>query len=157
MPWLHLAVAALLALAASPSNAHRTDDIFATPIAAPLIYRVLVARDGYPEPRPLPAVLVPPPTVWAEQLDEGSARLVFALAGWPDHLHDQALRVGWCESRLRPGARNPGGAYGLMQVVPLWFRHAGEDPAAWADPVVNARAALAAYNYGGWNPWECQP
>src|SRR5690606_9717131 len=67
-------------------------------------------------------------------------------AGWPESTLDAVVAVAWCESRHTPGATN-GIAYGLMQVVPLWFSYAGIPFSQWTDPVANLRVAYAAYNY----------
>ena len=91
-------------------------------------------------------------------------RDVLAAAGWPAELHDAALRVAWCESKYSPGARGDHGAsVGLFQLnLQTWFRYAGEDPAQWDDPVVNARVAWATYNYDiargspPWKQWTCK-
>lgn len=92
-------------------------------------------------------------------------RQVLATAGWPESLHGEALAVSWCESRWSPGAVGDGGAsVGLFQLnKATWFPYAGEDPAMWGDPVVNARVAWATYNYdigrgyAPWKQWTCQP
>jgi hypothetical protein len=75
-----------------------------------------------------------------------------------------ATNVGWCESRLRPRARN--GPYrGVYQIGPVWsswwrrfpFVRRAFDlrPSVW-----NARSnviiALARAR-GGWSPWTCDP
>lgn len=83
-------------------------------------------------------------------------------AGWPESTLDQVVAVAWCESRHSPGATN-GIAYGLMQVVPLWFGYAGYSFSQWADPMVNLKVALAAYQYdlnrgyAAWTQWQCKP
>ena len=119
-----------------------------------------------PEPTVAKSATVQPAPVYAAgQLSEGEMRDVLAAAGWPAELHDAALRVAWCESKYSPGARGDHGAsVGLFQLnLATWFRYAGEDPAQWDDPVVNARVAWATYNYDvgrgspPWKQWSCKP
>lgn len=98
-------------------------------------------------------------------LTEAEVRAVLTEAGWPAELHDAALAVAWCESRWSPYAVGDGGnSLGLFQLnVATWFRYAGEDPALWAEPLVNARTAWATYNYDlgrgyePWKQWSCKP
>lgn len=81
-------------------------------------------------------------------------------AGWPDALLGEARAVAFCESRWHPDSVNTTGAgsYGLMQMWLGWFPWAGEDPAQWASPVVNARVALRVYEHDGdWRQWACRP
>lgn len=78
-------------------------------------------------------------------------------AGWPQSLIPQAEAVAWCESRDRPSSDN-GRDLGLFQLDPIWFGYAGIPLNEWADPVQNARVALAVYDYSsGWGQWQCQP
>lgn len=98
-------------------------------------------------------------------LSEAEMDAVLAEAGWPVDLWGQAKAVAWCESRWSPYAVGDGGASrGVFQLnVATWFRYAGEDPAQWADPVVNARVAWATYqydlgrSYAPWKQWTCKP
>jgi len=111
-------------------------------------------------PSPAPAVAPPaasqPPLTYAQVI-------AFAIeAGWPAELTDAVARVAWCESRFRPDAVGYM-AYGLMQVVPLWFEYAGIPFERWSDPVANLKAALAAFRYSEaqghspWAAWTCKP
>lgn len=96
-------------------------------------------------------------------LTEAEVRAVLVAAGWPEGLIPQALAVSFCESRWSPyAAGDSGRSMGLFQVnLGTWFPYAGEDPAMWADPVVNARVAWATYNYdisrgqAPWKQWSC--
>lgn len=98
------------------------------------------------------------PAAWPEQLTEGQMRLVLDAAGWPRGEWERALAVAWCESRWRPTAVGDGGAsLGLWQLWRGWFGWAGESEALWADPVVNARVALAVWRQHGWEEWACRP
>lgn len=98
-------------------------------------------------------------------LSDGEARAVLGVAGWPEGLHDAALRVAWCESKWSPYAVGDGGAsVGWFQLnQATWFPYAGEDIELWADPLVNARVAWATYlydidrGYAPWAQWSCKP
>lgn len=98
-------------------------------------------------------------------LSEAEMRAVLKEAGWPDALISEALAVTWCESKWSPYASGDSGrSMGLFQVnLQTWFRYAGEDPERWADPVINARVALATYGYDlgrgyrPWTQWSCKP
>lgn len=98
-------------------------------------------------------------------LSEAEVRAVLVVAGWPVELLAEALTVAWCESKWSPNAVGDGGhSLGAFQLnKDTWFTYAGEDPAQWADPLVNARVAWAAYNYDisrgyvPWKQWSCKP
>lgn len=97
------------------------------------------------------------------QLTEAEAIAVLQAAGWPTELIPQALAVAWCESKWSPAANGDSGrSKGWFQLNTMWFGYAGEDPAMWADPLVNARTALAVYRYEqarGYAPfanWSCR-
>ena len=114
---------------------------------------------------PAPAAATPavaPPAANLPPLTHAQV-IAFALeAGWPAELTDAVARVAWCESRFRPDAVGYM-AYGLMQVIPLWFEYAGIPFERWADPVANLKAALAAFQYSeaqghsAWAAWTCKP
>ncbi len=111
---------------------------------------------------PAPAPAVAPPAASLPPLTYAQVIALAIEAGWPAELADHVARVAWCESRFRPDAVGYG-AYGLMQVVPLWFEYAGLDFSLWSDPVANLKAALAAYRYSEerghapWAAWSCKP
>ena len=98
-------------------------------------------------------------------LSEAEMRAVLTVAGWPEELLAEALTVAYCESKWSPYAVGDGGhSLGAFQLnKDTWFTYAGEDPAQWADPLVNARVAWAAYNYDisrgyvPWKQWSCKP
>jgi hypothetical protein len=90
--------------------------------------------------------------------------MVLAAAGWPPELVPDAMAVAWCESRFSPGAVGAGGAVlGLFQLWYGWFPWAGVPVERWADPVANAKVALAVARrdltiYGThWHQWQCKP
>jgi hypothetical protein len=104
----------------------------------------------------------PEATPWPAQLTEAQMREVLRLAGWPDQLADEALGVAWCESRWSPGAVGDGGSsLGLFQLWGGWFAAVGLPLERWADPVVNATAALRVLErrggWGGAGGWSCWP
>lgn len=67
---------------------------------------------------------------------------------------DQAVDVAWCESRLRPDARN-GQYLGLFQMGARERQLFGHGPSAYAQ----ARAAHRYFVRSGrdWSPWSCKP
>lgn len=92
------------------------------------------------------------------QLTRAELDAVLEMAGWPGEARAEAAAVAWCESRWSPGAVGDGGSsLGLFQLWSGWFGWAGEDAGRWADPVVNARSALAVWRAYGWAPWACRP
>jgi hypothetical protein len=105
---------------------------------------------------------VPTPGFTGVELTAPEIRSTALTAGWPAELVDDLEEVAWCESRFRADAIG-GGALGIMQIMPFWFAFAGEDLAAWANPLVNLRVALVAYRYdialglAPWAPWTCKP
>lgn len=110
-------------------------------------------------PTPAAQTYSPPPLGFTESLGEEQLRQVLREAGWPEELHEQAMRVAWCESRWHPDSVNgQSGVTGLFQLWEGWYRYSGLNRDDWADPIVNARAAYGAFLYsGGWNQWQCQP
>jgi hypothetical protein len=115
-----------------------------------------------PAPAPPAPPALSPPAASLPPLTHAQV-IAFALeAGWPAELTDAVARVAWCESRFRPDAVGYM-AYGLMQVIPLWFEYAGIPFERWSDPVANLKAALAAFRYSEaqghspWAAWTCKP
>lgn len=120
--------------------------------AAPILTSPTVAAVQYQAP------------VQGGQLTEAEAISVLQAAGWPTELIPQALAVAWCESKWSPAASGDSGhSRGWFQLNTMWFGYAGEDPAMWADPLVNARVAWRTYNYDisrgqrPWQQWSCKP
>jgi len=114
----------------------------------------------------VPELELPPPTAFLEEpprrYTREEVRIIAAVAGWPEHLLSEVQEVAWCESRNDPLAIN-GPFRGLMQVYSLWFNYGNIDLSLWADPVVNMRVALVAYEYDiangyePWTQWQCRP
>ena len=72
-------------------------------------------------------------------------------AGWqPEQLPELLDVIMWCESKCQPGAHNPSGATGLLQIMPMW--HKGRDA---YDPNVNLAIGLEVYEAQGWQAWQC--
>lgn len=63
-----------------------------------------------------------------------------------------ALNVSWCESGLRPWARN-GQFLGMMQMGSGERARWGHGRTAWSQ----ARAAHRYWRLAGWRPWSCRP
>lgn len=148
------------AVAPAPAPAPPTSHAAASDAGSSPTARAVPAAPAEQPVPPAPAVAPPaaslPPLTYAQVI-------AYAIeAGWPAELADDVARVAWCESRFRPDAVGYG-AYGLMQVVPLWFEYAGLDFSRWADPVTNLKAALAAFRYSEershapWAAWSCKP
>lgn len=127
-------------------------------------------------PQNLPTATVTPeptPTLWPtwtpvpqQQVHTASGQVQDWLiaAGWPAELLLEAALVVDCESGGRPNAYNStSGVYGLFQLWAGWFTHSGLPLEQWHDPIINAKAALGAYNYdisrgyAPWNQWQCKP
>ena len=96
-------------------------------------------------------------------LTEAEATAFLQAAGWATELIPAALQVAWCESKWSPYALGDSGrSKGWFQLAELWFSYAGEDPEQWSDPLVNARTALAVYQYdlsrsrAPWTQWSCR-
>lgn len=111
-----------------------------------------------------PYLPAPPPSAPVQAasgaLSEGEARAFLTAAGWPEHLHNEALAIAHCESRHRPGAVGDGGnSLGWFQLWYGWFSKAGYSSADYADPVVNATVARYVYEvrgrWGGGGGWSC--
>jgi hypothetical protein len=169
------AVAATNHAGAAPAESAVERSAAPTPAPAPApgttnatatdLHRPPATPEPTPEPRAAPAplpVAVAPPAPSQPPLTQAQIIAYAIEAGWPAEWLDSLVRVAWCESRFRADAVGYG-AYGLMQVVPLWFDYAGLDFGLWSDPVVNLKAALAAFNYSEarghrpWAQWSCKP
>ena len=58
------------------------------------------------------------------------------------------VAISMAESSLNDEAVSPAGAEGLWQVMPFWFPDLGLPADQWADPHVNAEAAVAISGHG---------
>ncbi len=101
-----------------------------------------------PTPSPTPysatsSVTVPP---------SGSIEALACSYDWPCL---EAVSVMLCESGGDPAAYNPGGAKGLMQLMPIHqWRAPGGD---FFDAATNLEVSYALYLDQGWGPWVCKP
>ncbi|MCC7365937.1 MAG: hypothetical protein IT303_16345 [Dehalococcoidia bacterium] len=173
--FLVAAIALTGMIAASAHHALAADDD--TPPLTPRGTIAMLAHDSAPvtAAQAIDAVVAPAlPDVAAfgPHLDRAELLHVLELAGWPEHLRDQAARVVAGPTRNCPTgesggyvAAGAGHTYkGLFQLTaPFWFSYAGEDWTQWADPVVNARTAWKVYQYDiargapPWTQWTCKP
>lgn len=67
---------------------------------------------------------------------------------------NRALCIMEFESHGNPGAYNPSGASGLMQVLASWADDYGVAPADLFMPEVNLLIAADLYRTGGWTHWS---
>lgn len=127
--------------------------VLAADSALPIDYEVALAETPTAEPTSEP---------WPE-FSYDSFEFYAAQAGWPDSLMAQLRSVVNCESSYKPYAQNPSGARGLMQLMPVWFRHAGVSYDDGFDPLTNLYVGYLAYlydldhGYAPWTQWECKP
>jgi hypothetical protein len=101
-----------------------------------------------PPPPPPPP---PPPAArgrCAEFYDDALAA-GFTHAQWPT-----VDRLMYAESRCQPNARNPSGASGLMQVMPMWADDCGGTRADLFNVGFNLRCARHILNVQGWRAWS---
>lgn len=64
----------------------------------------------------------------------------------------RVLSVAWCESTLRPWARN-GQYLGIFQMGTRERATYGHGPGVWTQ----ARAAKRYWDQSHWTPWQCKP
>jgi len=122
---------------------------------------LLLVAWGMYEPRPADASYrpAPPRIVTAAHTRMApapatAARFAWVICRvWPRQSCTAALNVAWCESSLRPWARN-GQYVGLFQMGSSERARFGHHR---RNPWVQARAALRYYWLSGWSPWQCRP
>jgi hypothetical protein len=141
------------AVSNAPSNATGAAPAVSTPAAPP----APVQAAGPPSP-----TTASRPELTSRYLTIDEFHAAALAAGWSVSQLDELTSVALCESDFHTHAEY-GGAFGLMQVMPVWFKEAGLDLSMWADPVTNLRAAKVAYDYSvrewgnGWVQWTCRP
>lgn len=157
--------------AAPAVTAAETSAEAAKPIPAPILAATPMAtptatQDARTVAAPAaPTASVPPPVpqVKSNYYTAPEIRAFAAAAGWDAKHLDSVVQVAWCESTNNAAAIGGGGAQGLMQVMPFWFRVAGVDVASWSDPVSNLKVALVAFQADiaeskpPWSAWDCKP
>lgn len=83
-------------------------------------------------------------------------------AEWHDHAIDAGFtegqwpnvaRIMYRESRCQPGAYNPSGASGLMQIMPMWADDCGLGRAQLLEAWPNLRCAVHILHVQGWSAW----
>lgn len=72
----------------------------------------------------------------------------FTTAHWPT-----VNRIMYRESRCDPGAYNPSGATGLMQIMPMWADDCGGTRTDLYDPAFNLACARHILTVQGWAAW----
>lgn len=119
-----------------------------------------VLADGIPAQAPSPAVRVvtactgdllctqpppppPPPWRWCEEWHE-----MASMVGWPESQGATLSYVMHRESGCQPGAYNPSGATGLLQLLG-WSC----PPNGCRDPWSNLSKGLDLWQSSGWCPW----
>lgn len=74
----------------------------------------------------------------------------FSASQW----NEPISRIMSRESGCNPGAYNPSGASGLMQVMAGWADDCGGSPSDLFDPYFNLRCAHYVYEVQGWGAWS---
>lgn len=74
----------------------------------------------------------------------------FTDAQWREPLS----RIMYRESHCFPGAHNPSGASGLVQVMPMWADDCGGVPSDLFDPLFNLLCAHHILDVSGWGAWS---
>lgn len=69
-------------------------------------------------------------------------------AGGPRSRMVEFVAISMAESSLNDSVTSPVGAEGLWQIMPFWFPDLGLPPSQWADPHVNAEAAVMISGHG---------
>lgn len=101
-----------------------------------------------------------PPPVHTGPCAEWVPLLIEYSPGW-DVSRMQRIMNG--ESRCQPGARNPSGARGLLQLMPFWangghLRHCGVySPDDLLNPVGNICGAAEVWRQQGEGAWDVKP
>lgn len=79
------------------------------------------------------------------------------VAGFTDDEITIEHALMWRESRCDPTARNPSGASGLLQVMPMWADDCGGTPADLLEPQFNVSCARHVFEVQGWEAWSTFP
>lgn len=126
-----------------------------TPTATPEPVRPTATPPPAPTATPTP---VPPVAVSAQSV-RPSCSFPAEVERWREAVSRypwqpcEALTVLWCESKGDPGALNPSGASGLLQIMmPLHRGQLAEGESVFT-PEVNLRVGAALWRERGWAPW----
>ena len=71
-----------------------------------------------------------------------------------DQWYEPVSRIMYRESNCDPGAYNPSGASGLMQIMPMWADDCGGSSGDLFDPWFNLNCAVHVYHVQGWGAWS---
>lgn len=74
--------------------------------------------------------------------------------GWTDSQWRTLDYIMYRESRCRPGAHNPSGASGLLQIMPMWASTCGVGRAELYEAVVNLSCGRVVLDRQGWGAWS---
>lgn len=96
---------------------------------------------------PVGPVATPPPANGVEQWRG------LVAAYFPPEAVDRMLRIMACESGGDPGAHNPSGASGLLQIMPFWQK---AWPGDYFDPSTNVAVAYQIWLQQGYGAWVCK-
>ena len=73
-------------------------------------------------------------------------------AGWTSAQWETLNWIMAHESNCDPGAHNPSGASGLLQIMPMWADDCGGG--SLFDPWFNLSCGLYVYGQQGWGAWS---
>jgi len=89
------------------------------------------------------------------KLDDDELTAYLNLAGWPEELQEEAMKVIFCESGGDVYAENKETKdYGLFQVNYGWHKEKVISREALFSPSTNVSVALKIYKRRGWLPWK---
>lgn len=74
--------------------------------------------------------------------------------GWSQDQWSTLSRIMYRESRCDPGAHNPSGATGLLQIMPGWADDCGGSPSDLYGPWFNLSCGLHVLHAQGWSAWS---
>jgi soluble lytic murein transglycosylase-like protein len=104
---------------------------------------------------PVVAVAPPPVPTYSGPCAEWAGLLHYFNPGWNVSHFQQIM---YRESRCDPNARNPSGATGLLQLMPMWVKHLGHcgvySTADLMQPDKNVCGAAHIFRTQGINAWS---
>lgn len=120
-----------------------------------------IARDDgqLPAAQPIPEEASGPLVAQVIPIGDPAQIVRDGFAQFGADVAEQAVRVGQCESSLRPSATNAG-SIGVMQIhVPSHrarIARLGFTPEQMTEPAANVAVAADLYGEQGWGPWACK-